>query len=307
MSAARRKTPLATDPRPARETRRRGQFDFRPDDRPGRLAGIPIFHNAGNTFHRSRTRPPDSSAEGFSRAAKTGKNSARTQKPDIVHTHSGKAGILGRLAAKRAGVPIIIHHIHGPSFGNFQGAPANFIFTAAEKHAAKVTDHFFCPADAMTKLYLAAGIGQPEQYSRAFSAALTWHRFLNANNDLELRKQLGLEERSISSSAKSAACSSSRATLICSPRSPKSFAASSASATAVRRRRLVARRVLKITNPFARSRRQIDFHRPCSARRGSRIMSASWTASRICHCAKALSARAAAGARRRQTRRRLRL
>src|SRR5438445_12868804 len=82
----------------------------------------------------------------------------REQKPDIVHTHSGKAGILGRLAAKRAGVPIIIHHIHGPSFGPFQGALANFVFTAAERHAGQVTDHFFCSASAMTKLYLAAGI-----------------------------------------------------------------------------------------------------------------------------------------------------
>ena len=60
-------------------------------------------------------------------------NLLRAQKPDLVHTHSGKAGILGRLAAKRAGVPVIIHHIHGPSFGNFQGALANFVFTAAEK------------------------------------------------------------------------------------------------------------------------------------------------------------------------------
>ncbi len=117
----------------------------------------------------------------------------REQKPDLVHTHSGKAGILGRLAASRAGVPVIIHHIHGPSFGNFQGALANKIFTAAERHAARVTDHFFCSAAAMTKLYLAAGIGKPSMFTRIFSG-FDLEPFLTATNDLALRKKLGLEE-----------------------------------------------------------------------------------------------------------------
>ncbi len=116
----------------------------------------------------------------------------RVQKPDLVHTHSGKAGILGRLAAKRAGVPVIIHHIHGPSFGVFQDAAANFVFTAAEKYAAKCTDHFFCSAAAMTKLYLAAGIGKPEMFTRIFSG-FNLEPFLNATNDLALRQQLGLD------------------------------------------------------------------------------------------------------------------
>ena len=117
----------------------------------------------------------------------------REQKPDLVHTHSGKAGILGRLAARRAGVPVIIHHIHGPSFGPFQSAPANWIFTAAEKYAARVTDHFFCSAEAMTKLYLAAGIGNPMMFTRIFSG-FNLEPFLNATNDLPLRRQLGLAE-----------------------------------------------------------------------------------------------------------------
>jgi len=116
----------------------------------------------------------------------------RAQKPDLVHTHSGKAGILGRLAAKRAGVPVIIHHIHGPSFGSFQGAIANFIFTAAERRAAKVTDHFFCSADAMTKLYLAAEIGNPSMFTRIFSG-FDLEPFLNATNNPKLRQQLGLD------------------------------------------------------------------------------------------------------------------
>lgn len=115
----------------------------------------------------------------------------RRQKPDLVHTHSGKAGILGRLAARRAGVPAIIHHIHGPSFGPFQGALANGVFTAAERYAGRVTDHFFCSAAAMTRLYLAAGIGRPDQYTRIFSG-FNLQPFLAAANDQALRQSLGL-------------------------------------------------------------------------------------------------------------------
>src|SRR5450759_2520276 len=117
--------------------------------------------------------------------------SLREQKPDIVHTHSGKAGILGRLAARRAGVPVILHHIHGPSFGPFQGLPANWIFTAAERYAAGVTTHFVCSAQAMTRLYLAAGIGRPEMFTRIFSG-FPVEPFANAANDPALRSQLGL-------------------------------------------------------------------------------------------------------------------
>jgi glycosyltransferase involved in cell wall biosynthesis len=115
----------------------------------------------------------------------------REQKPDIVHTHSGKAGILGRLAAGRAGVPVVIHTIHGPSFGNFQDAASNFIFRAAEKRAARATTHFIVVADAMKSQYLAAGIGRPEQYTKIFSG-FPLEPFLAAKNDLVLRKNLGL-------------------------------------------------------------------------------------------------------------------
>src|SRR4030095_6336308 len=66
----------------------------------------------------------------------------RARRPDIVHTHSAKAGILGRLAARRARVPAVIHPIHGPSFGTFQGSTANFIYKAAERAAGRVTTHF---------------------------------------------------------------------------------------------------------------------------------------------------------------------
>jgi len=113
-------------------------------------------------------------------------------RPNIVHTHSGKAGIVGRLAARNAGVPLIIHAIHGPSFGNFQNALANFLFKAAEKHAAHATHHFTVVADAMKDQYLAAGIGRPDQYTKIFSG-FPLEPFLNAVNQPGLRAKFGLQ------------------------------------------------------------------------------------------------------------------
>lgn len=115
----------------------------------------------------------------------------RERKPDLVHTHSGKAGVLGRLAARRAGVPLVVHTIHGPSFGRFQGALANLIFRAAEQRAGRVTDHFVVVADAMKQQYLAAGIGRPEQYTKIFSG-FDLAPFLAAKNDPHLRARFGL-------------------------------------------------------------------------------------------------------------------
>jgi glycosyltransferase involved in cell wall biosynthesis len=115
----------------------------------------------------------------------------RSSRPDIVHTHSGKAGILGRLAAARAGVPIIIHTIHGPSFGAFQGPAANRLFRAAERRAAIVTTHFVTVAAAMAEQYLAAGIGRPDQYTTIFSG-FDLAPFLSARNDLQLRARHNL-------------------------------------------------------------------------------------------------------------------
>lgn len=116
--------------------------------------------------------------------------SFRTERPDLVHTHSGKAGVLGRLAAHGAGVPVTVHTIHGPSFGTFQGALANAAFTAAERFTARWTTHFVAVADAMTQQYLAAGIGRPDQYTRIFSG-FDLKPFLETRNDLQLRRQFG--------------------------------------------------------------------------------------------------------------------
>jgi glycosyltransferase involved in cell wall biosynthesis len=118
-------------------------------------------------------------------------NLFRDRKPQIVHTHSGKAGVVGRLAAARAKVPVIIHTVHGPSFGHFQGPLANWIFRNAEQRAARVTTHFVTVADAMRDQYVAAGIGRLEHYTRIFSG-FPLEPFLSASNDPGLRARWGI-------------------------------------------------------------------------------------------------------------------
>jgi glycosyltransferase involved in cell wall biosynthesis len=113
-------------------------------------------------------------------------------RPEVVHTHSGKAGILGRLAARSAGVPLIIHTIHGPSFGPFQGRIANLAFTSAERIAGRVTHHFVVVANAMATQYQAAGIGREDQFTRIFSG-FDLDPYLHACRDVELARKLGLQ------------------------------------------------------------------------------------------------------------------
>jgi len=114
----------------------------------------------------------------------------RHWQPDIVHTHSGKAGFLGRLAAAWAKVPVIVHTIHGPSFGSFQGALANRLYLAAERIAGRLTTHFVCVADAMAKQYIAAGIGTPNRYT-TIRSGFDLAPYLNARNDPALRQKFG--------------------------------------------------------------------------------------------------------------------
>ncbi|MHC4500690.1 MAG: glycosyltransferase [Planctomycetota bacterium] len=97
-------------------------------------------------------------------------------KPDIVHTHSAKAGILGRFAAHalkgkwHQNLPTVVHTIHGLAFHPYQSQWLNKFYIAVEKSAAKRTDFFISVADAMTAQAAAGGIGRPEQFITAYSA-----------------------------------------------------------------------------------------------------------------------------------------
>lgn len=82
----------------------------------------------------------------------------RRLKPAIVHTHSSKAGILGRVAARLAGVPVIVHSIHGYGFTRFQSFPVRRMLMALECLAAKITTRFFAVSEANRRLGVELGL-----------------------------------------------------------------------------------------------------------------------------------------------------
>jgi glycosyltransferase involved in cell wall biosynthesis len=64
----------------------------------------------------------------------------RREKPDVVHTHTAKAGTLGRLAAILAGTPVVVHTFHGNIFDSYFSPAATRIFLAIERFLAHFTD-----------------------------------------------------------------------------------------------------------------------------------------------------------------------
>ena len=112
---------------------------------------------------------------------------------DLVHTHSSKAGILGRLAAHAAGVKKVVHTIHGLAFHPRERWWKNKLYIALEAKAAKVSDKIFAVAQAMIEQSLAVGIGKREQYQVVYSG-MELERFLNAERENDLRRDLGIPE-----------------------------------------------------------------------------------------------------------------
>lgn len=84
--------------------------------------------------------------------------------PDVVHTHSSKAGIVGRWAAARARVPTVVHTVHGWSFRETDPALVRAGYAAAERWAARRCHELVVVAGRDREVGLGLGIGTPEQY-----------------------------------------------------------------------------------------------------------------------------------------------
>ena len=85
-------------------------------------------------------------------------------RPDVVHTHSSKAGILGRAAAWAESVPCVVHTVHGVPFNIRQHALVNRGYVAIERWAARRCHRLIAITQAMVDAFDAAGIASPDRF-----------------------------------------------------------------------------------------------------------------------------------------------
>ena len=115
----------------------------------------------------------------------------RERKPQIVHTHSSKAGILGRLAAAAEKVPVVIHSIHGFGIKAVKNPIMQRALLAAERAAARRTTHFI----AVSRNNIDEGIGYrlfDESKVSLIYSGIRLERFRNAPLKPDLAKALGI-------------------------------------------------------------------------------------------------------------------
>ncbi|MEJ2092985.1 MAG: glycosyltransferase [Syntrophobacterales bacterium] len=107
-----------------------------------------------------------------------------TRRYDVVHTHLAKAGVIGRLAARLAGVPRVVHSVYGATFAPTQFWARRIFFRDLERLAGRATDCFIFVGRELQESYCQAGIcsadqGQVIYYGKDLSpflavAGLSW-------------------------------------------------------------------------------------------------------------------------------------
>ncbi len=117
-------------------------------------------------------------------------------KPDVVHTHQSKAGILGRLAARVVPDAVVVHSIHIVPFEGVSPLRRS-VYLAAERWACRHTDLFIGVSDAVGRAYITAGAALPQQVHTVRSGMdLSAFRYAQPPSDWQLLTgQIGCGDR----------------------------------------------------------------------------------------------------------------
>ena len=115
---------------------------------------------------------------------------------DIVHTHTTKAGILGRIAANISGVPVIVHGLHGSTFQAFNSGLLNWLLFLFERLTDRFTDAYISVSGVLSKKYIEKGIGKKENYHTVYSG-MELSKFYHARDKINYKEkyeELGINE-----------------------------------------------------------------------------------------------------------------
>ncbi|MFC2173466.1 glycosyltransferase family 4 protein [Acidobacteriota bacterium] len=118
----------------------------------------------------------------------------RKESVDLVHTHSSKAGIVGRWAAFLARVPVRIHTIHGWSFNDYHPPLKRRLFMFLERATAKITHKFIAVAHGDVDRGLSNNIGTEDKY-KVIHSGMNLIEFINTrrSDPKKKRVELGLD------------------------------------------------------------------------------------------------------------------
>lgn len=121
----------------------------------------------------------------------------RKNEYNLVHTHSSKAGIIGRVAAKMARTPIVIHTIHGLPFHDYQKYFLNKLYILIEKIGAHFSDKIITVTEKIISDSLKKGISFKNKYKVVRSGFDLSSFSQNDFNKKEIRKRLGISDEGI--------------------------------------------------------------------------------------------------------------
>jgi len=119
------------------------------------------------------------------------------EKPDIVHTHTAKAGTLGRIAAKLTGVPVIIHTFHGHVFHSYFGFFKSKFFLWLERLLAKFTNVIITVGEQQRREIIQYKVAEQEKVV-SIPLGLDLKPFVNTKTDPNLlRRELSLPRQTL--------------------------------------------------------------------------------------------------------------
>lgn len=117
----------------------------------------------------------------------------RRERFDIVHTHSSKAGILGRIAARLMGNCMVVHTIHGFAFHDFMPTWKQQYYILLERAVRSCTDFFITVCEQNRKQALALGLLREKQ-SQAIYSGIDFTRLDQPCNIQKIRHQFSIPD-----------------------------------------------------------------------------------------------------------------